>query len=145
MQDFAAPLFHQPVVGQPIATRNANKAYLLWKLDILILADPPLGELGAVVRHLVHQHAATKSPDASKNKLVLQQLLVRWGSATHSLLQIIACQPEKLVRMKSSTFCTLRADTAEACLNCWWCVELPKALSMVAACRFASMSFGHDL
>ncbi len=66
-------------------------SYLLRELHILVLADPPLGELCAVVRHLVHQHAAAKGPDTSENKLVLQQLLVRWGCASNSLLQYVVC------------------------------------------------------
>ena len=57
--------------------------YLLRVLNVLVLADPPLGELSPVVRHLVHQHAASKGPHTSKDKLVLQQLLIRWWCPTH--------------------------------------------------------------
>ena len=64
-----------------------RRVYLLRELYILVLADPPLGELGTVVRHLVHKHATTKGPDTGKDKLVLQQLFIGWGCATHSLLQ----------------------------------------------------------
>ncbi len=64
----------------------SHLTYLLRELYILVLADPPLGELGAVVRHLIHQHAATKGPHTGKHKLVLQQLLVWGGCAAHSLL-----------------------------------------------------------
>ena len=48
-----------------------KRVYLFRELHILVFADPPLGELSAVVRHLVHQHATTKGPDTGKDKLVL--------------------------------------------------------------------------
>lgn len=64
-----------------------RRAYLLRELYVLVLADPPLGELSTIVRHLVHKHATTKGPDTGKDKLMLQKLFVGWGCATHSLLQ----------------------------------------------------------
>eukprot|EP00983_Pelagomonas_calceolata_P123850 1161047-Pelagomonas_calceolata.AAC.35 len=71
----------------------------------LPLADPPLGELGAVVINLVHQHTAAKGPDAGKHKVVLQELLVRGR-----------CSPNRLLRQErragSDKVCAVRVRRA---------------------------------
>eukprot|EP00959_Pyramimonas_sp_CCMP1952_P467516 9491757-Pyramimonas_sp.AAC.1 len=54
--------------------------------DVLPLRHPPLGELGLVVVHLVHQHGAADRPRAGKHELELHELLVGARGPTHRLL-----------------------------------------------------------
>lgn len=52
--------------------------HLVREWDCLPFLNPPLGEEGLVVGHVIDQQAATESPDAGEYEVVLEKLPVGW-------------------------------------------------------------------